>query len=122
MDQIPEDSGQKQVIQSLDGNVEMEHVSFSYSQETGSVLHDVSFRVEPGEYVAVVGPSGCGKSTMLKLLLGFEQPTQGKVRYDGRDLQGLDAHSLRRRLGVVLILASLVFRYGAELAQDKEMN
>lgn len=102
MDQIPEDSGQKQVIQSLDGNVEMEHVSFSYSQETGSVLHDVSFRVEPGEYVAVVGPSGCGKSTMLKLLLGFEQPTQGKVRYDGRDLQGLDAHSLRRRLGVVL--------------------
>lgn len=102
MDEAPEDSGEKQIVQSLEGNVELEHVSFAYSPETGNVLHDVSFRVRPGEYVAIVGPSGCGKSTLLKLLLGFEQPGQGKVRYDGRDIGTLDVHTLRRRLGVVL--------------------
>ena len=102
MDEAPEDSGQKQIVQSLEGNVELEHVSFAYSPETGNVLHDVSFRVRPGEYVAIVGPSGCGKSTLLKLLLGFEQPSQGKVRYDGRNINSMDAHSLRRKLGVVL--------------------
>lgn len=102
MDEEPEDCGEKQIVQSLDGNVELEHVSFAYSPETGNVLHDVSFHIRPGEYVAVVGPSGCGKSTLLKLLLGFEQPSQGKIRYDGRDINSLDAHSLRRKLGVVL--------------------
>lgn len=102
MDTQPEDNGQKQIVQSLQGGIELEHVSFAYSQEAGNVLNDVSLQIHPGEYVAVVGPSGCGKSTLLKLLLGFEEPTAGKVRYDGQSLSSLDAHSLRRNLGVVL--------------------
>ena len=102
LDTQPEDDGQKQIVQSLEGGIELEHVSFAYSPETGNVLNDISMQVHPGEYLAIVGPSGCGKSTLLKLLLGFETPTQGKIRYDGQNISGLDAHSLRRNLGVVL--------------------
>lgn len=101
-DTQPEDDEQKQIVQSLSGSIELEHVSFGYSPEAGNVLNDISLQIHPGEYVAIVGPSGCGKSTLLKLLLGFETPTQGKIRYDGKSLSGLDAHSLRRNLGVVL--------------------
>lgn len=101
-DTQPEDDEQKQIVQSLSGSIELEHVSFGYSSEAGNVLNDISLQIHPGEYVAIVGPSGCGKSTLLKLLLGFETPTQGKIRYDGKSLSGLDAHSLRRNLGVVL--------------------
>ena len=101
-DTQPEDDEQKQIVQSLSGSIELEHVSFGYSPEAGNVLNDISLQIHPGEYVAIVGPSGCGKSTLLKLLLGFETPTQGKIRYDGKSLSGLDAQSLRRNLGVVL--------------------
>lgn len=104
----PEEDGEKQLVQSLEGSVELEHVSFGYSQETGMVLNDVSFKINPGEYVAIVGPSGCGKSTTLKLLLGFEQPNRGKIMYDGKNLANLDPHSLRRNLGVVLQNGKLI--------------
>lgn len=83
-DTQPEDDEQKQIVQSLSGSIELEHVSFGYSPEAGNVLNDISLQIHPGEYVAIVGPSGCGKSTLLKLLLGFETPTQGKIRYDGK--------------------------------------
>lgn len=108
-DTQPEDDEQKQIVQSLSGSIELEHVSFGYSPEAGNVLNDISLQIHPGEYVAIVGPSGCGKSTLLKLLLGFETPTQGKIRYDGKSLSGLDAHSLRRNLGVVLQDGKLFF-------------
>jgi len=58
--------------------------------------------VRPGEFVAIVGPSGSGKSTLLRLLLGFERPARGTVRYDGRDLATIDVPWLRRRIGTVL--------------------
>lgn len=102
LDTQPEDDGQKQIVQSLEGEIELEHVSFAYDKESGNVLNDISMQIHPGEYVAIVGPSGCGKSTLLKLLLGFEEPAQGKIRYDGQSISGLDTHSLRRNLGVVL--------------------
>ncbi len=72
------------------------------------MLHDVSFDIKPGEYVALVGPSGCGKSTTLKLLLGFETPQSGRVCYDGKDLRNLDTRSLRKKLGVVLQNGKLI--------------
>lgn len=104
----PEDDGSKEAVQSLEGGVRFEHVSFAYSEEGGNVLHDVSFDIKPGEYVALVGPSGCGKSTVLKLLLGFETPQSGRVCYDGKDLRNLDTRSLRKKLGVVLQNGKLI--------------
>jgi ATP-binding cassette subfamily C protein len=86
----------------LSGEIEVEHLSFRYAEDAPLVLDDVSFRVRPGEFVAVVGASGCGKSTLLRLLIGFEKPTGGSVRYDGQDLAALDLAAVRRQFGVVL--------------------
>ncbi len=98
----PEDNAGKNVITSLKGNVSVENVSFSYTKEQAPVLNQVTLRIVPGEYVAIVGPSGCGKSTLLKLLLGFETPNSGRICYDQTDIASIDKHSLRKRLGVVL--------------------
>jgi ABC-type bacteriocin/lantibiotic exporter with double-glycine peptidase domain len=80
----------------------MERVSFSYGEAGPRVLDGLSLSVEPGQFAAVVGTSGSGKSTLLRLLLGFELPDSGVVRYDGHDLAELDASAVRRQLGVVL--------------------
>jgi ABC-type bacteriocin/lantibiotic exporter with double-glycine peptidase domain len=66
------------------------------------VLEGLSFRLRPGELLAIAGTSGSGKSTLLRLLLGFETPTSGAIYYSGQDLAGLDLRELRRQLGVVL--------------------
>ncbi len=71
------------------------------------MLNDVSLKIMPGEYVAIVGETGCGKSTLLRLLLGFETTNRGSVYYDGKDLKNLDAASLRRRIGTVMQNGSL---------------
>ncbi|OEU87515.1 ABC transporter [Streptomyces abyssalis] len=86
----------------LTGAVEARQLSFRYSEDGPLTLDDVSLRVEPGEFVAVVGPSGCGKSTLLRLLIGFEKPVSGSVLYDGQDLSALDQAAVRRQCGVVL--------------------
>ncbi len=98
----PERTYGREIVTRLSGAVELEKVSFRYNDEQPYVLKDLSFRVRPGEYVAVVGKSGCGKSTIIRLLLGFERPEKGAVYYDGRNLSGLDQPSLRRRIGTVM--------------------
>ncbi|GIE91023.1 ATP-binding cassette domain-containing protein [Actinoplanes regularis] len=84
------------------GEISLHNVTFAYHADQPPILDDVSFTVRPGEFVAVVGPSGCGKSTLLRLLLGFEEPRSGSVRYDGQDLWELDVQAVRRQCGVVL--------------------
>lgn len=86
----------------LSGEIEISHLSFSYSADGPQILNDISLRIEPGEFVAIVGSSGSGKSTLLRLLLGFEQPSSGSIYYDHKDLAGLDLGAVRRQLGVVL--------------------
>ncbi|MGJ5830338.1 NHLP bacteriocin export ABC transporter permease/ATPase subunit [Streptomyces ossamyceticus] len=86
----------------LSGAIEARRVSFRYTDDGPLVLDDVSFAIEPGEFVAVVGPSGCGKSTLLRLLIGFDRPVSGGVLYDGQDLTALDQSAVRRQCGVVL--------------------
>ena len=86
----------------LSGAVELSHVSFRYSADGPLIINDLSIRIKPGEFVALVGASGSGKSTVFRLLLGFEQSESGAVYYDGQDLSGLDVGAVRRQLGVVL--------------------
>ena len=87
----------------LTGDIEVQHAAFRYSAERPLVLRDLSLRIKPGEFVALVGPSGSGKSTLLRLLLGFEHLDSGAIYFDGQDLDGpRRATSLRRQIGVVL--------------------
>ncbi|MCC6314696.1 MAG: ABC transporter ATP-binding protein [Thermomicrobiales bacterium] len=84
------------------GAVAFEGVSFTYPGAAAPALRDISFRMEPGETVALVGASGAGKSTLVKLLLRFVEPDVGRVALDGCDLRDLRARDLRDHLAVVL--------------------
>ncbi|MDE2291056.1 MAG: ABC transporter ATP-binding protein, partial [Elusimicrobia bacterium] len=82
------------------GAVEFERVSHSYDGVT-PVLDDVSFKVEPGERVAIVGYTGAGKTTLMSLLLRLYDATKGRVLVDGEDVRAYDPKELRRRFGMV---------------------
>ena len=101
MKEIPESIGDKSDAGVLSGVVEVSHLSFGY-QEGRDVLHDLNFKIKAGENVAIVGKSGCGKSTLVRLLLGFEEPRQGAIYYDGQDMAELNLPSIRTQMGVVL--------------------
>ena len=90
------------------GYVEFDSVSFSYPGTEKPALEDVSFRVSPGEVLALVGPSGSGKSTLARLLLRFYDPDGGSVRLDGHDLRDLSLRSMRENVAV-LLQETLVF-------------
>lgn len=83
------------------GAVSFEHVSFHYNPAE-PVLKDVSFKVEPGQMLALVGPTGVGKSTIVSLIERFYDPQQGRVLLDGRDIRTLTVASLRRQISMVL--------------------
>jgi ATP-binding cassette subfamily C protein len=86
----------------LAGDIDISHLSFRYGADSPPVLNDLCVHIAAGEFVAIVGASSSGKSTLLRLLLGFEQPDRGAIYFDGVDLRGLDAMSVRRQMGVVL--------------------
>jgi len=85
----------------IEGRVVYENVGFAY-EDGAPVLSEVSFKVQPGQMVALVGETGAGKSTLVKLLGRFYDATSGRVRIDGIDVRDVTQRSLRRQLGVVL--------------------
>jgi ATP-binding cassette subfamily B protein len=90
-----------QELGDIRGEVVFDNVSFAY-QGGNRVLDRVSFRVEPGQTVALIGPTGSGKSTVINLLPRFYDPTEGRVLIDGVDIRDVTIHSLRRQIGMVL--------------------
>lgn len=86
----------------LKGEIKIEHVSFRYDPDSPLIVDDVSFQVNPEEFVAIVGGSGSGKSTLVRLLIGFETPESGAIYYDGKDLNSLNLRQLRKQIGTVL--------------------
>ena len=83
------------------GEVIFEQVSFSYRPDD-PILSDLSFRIAPGEHVALVGPTGSGKTTVIRLLCRLYEPQRGRILLDGIDIRQLPIPTLRQRLGVVL--------------------
>jgi ATP-binding cassette subfamily B protein len=81
--------------------IEFDHVWFAYKEESW-VLRDVSFRVEPGQMLAIVGHTGAGKTTLSNLLLRFYEPQRGVIRIGGVDIREIKLAELRRQFGVVL--------------------
>jgi ATP-binding cassette, subfamily B, multidrug efflux pump len=91
----------------LRGDIEFRNVWFAYHgganpKDEDWVLRDVSFHLRPGQTVAIVGHTGAGKTTIIQLLLRFYEIQRGQILLDGVDLRHIDAHALRRQLGIVL--------------------
>ncbi len=111
LDEAPEiqDAPDAVVLDEIEGDVVFDDVHFRYgdggpSTSSGrrEVLHDVEFRMAPGEVVALVGPSGAGKTSIANLLCRFYDPIHGRILVDGHDLRGVQIRSLRRHVAVVL--------------------
>ena len=83
------------------GEVIFEGVDFAYRKDE-PILRKLSFRIAPGEHVALVGPTGSGKTTVIRLLCRLYEPQRGRILLDGQDIRTLPLQELRRQLGVVL--------------------
>ena len=102
LDEEPEISENKKIVEKLNGNIKLDNISFKYSENSPYIFEDFSLDIKAGQYVAIVGKTGCGKSTLVRLLLGFEKPNKGAVYYDGKDINDLDKKSLRSHIGSVM--------------------
>ena len=97
----PADRADARALASVQGRVELEHVSFGYTPER-TVLKDFSLEARPGQLIAIVGPTGAGKTTLINLLMRFYDPQSGVIRVDGQEISGLTRSSLRLAWSMVL--------------------
>jgi ATP-binding cassette subfamily B multidrug efflux pump len=88
-------------LKDLKGEIEFNNVWFSYNEDEW-VLKDISFKVEPGEKIAIVGATGAGKTSIINLLGRFYELKKGTIRIDGTDIKKMDLNFLRKNIGVVL--------------------
>ncbi len=102
LETVPEVSENKKVVTKLSGGIELNNISFRYTETGPLIIDNMNLKIRPGQYVAIVGTTGCGKSTLMRLMLGFETPQKGAVYYDGKDLSSLDLKSLRQHIGTVM--------------------
>ena len=101
MDQKEAESNEGKPKIDIDGNIELENVSFRYSKNSADVLKDISLSIKKGEKIALVGRSGSGKSTLAKLLVGIYQPGSGEVYLDDHKLSEIDTSYAYRQMGIV---------------------
>ncbi|WP_254408852.1 ABC transporter ATP-binding protein [Streptomyces sp. AC495_CC817] len=126
-DEQEPDSAQAPSIREGQGVIEFENVAFSYSADR-PLITDLSFRVEPGQTVAIVGPTGAGKTTLVNLIMRFYELSGGRILLDGQDISELTRDDLRSRTGMVLqdpwLFAGSIrenIRYGRSTATDEEV-
>ena len=100
------------------GEVIFENVNFGYRTDE-PILRNVSFRIAPGEHVALVGPTGSGKSTVIRLLCRLYEPQSGRILLDGRDIRSIPIADLRQQLGVVL---QDTFLFSGNVADNLRLN
>jgi len=118
-----------QPLNTVEGRIQFEDVTFRYPSRTESALNNVSLCMEPGQCVALVGPSGSGKSTVVDLLLRFYDPASGCIRIDGKDIRDITLASLRDSIALVpqetflfhdTVMANV--RFGSESASVTEVK
>ncbi len=100
--EVPESNLDRAKVDSISGKIDINNLKFRYNPDGPLVVNDLNLSFKPGEYVGIVGSTGCGKSTLFRLILGFEKPVSGGVYFDNQNLDKLDLHSVRKRIGIVL--------------------
>lgn len=98
--QVP-DAQDARVLLDIDGDVDLQHVSFSYVPER-KLIEDLNLCVKPGQRIAIVGPTGCGKTTIINLLMRFYDVDDGAIKVEGTDIRDIKRKSLRTSYGMVL--------------------
>ena len=123
----PEPYQRDKKLKNIQGAIEFSNVSFGY-QDHQKVLSDISFKVKPGEIVALVGESGVGKTTLADLISGYYWPSQGKIFVDGQDISKVSLKSLRENIALVPQEITLFndtiknnIRYGKTKATEQEI-
>lgn len=109
-------------IDRIDGAIEFENVWFAYEEHDGEpdwVLRDVSFRVEPGQTLALVGATGAGKSTIMNILLRFYEAQRGTITIDGVNIRDLSLKDLRRHIGLI---PQDVFLFSGSVERNLTLN
>jgi ATP-binding cassette subfamily B protein len=86
----------------LAGSIEFDNVYFKYEGDDAGILNGVSFKIKPGEKIALLGPTGSGKSTIISLLMKFYEPAKGAIKIDGKNIADYSRGFLRSKMGVVL--------------------
>jgi ATP-binding cassette subfamily B protein RaxB len=84
------------------GQLTLENICFSYSDEKEPILNNVNLTLEAGDSIAITGPSGAGKTTLMKIMLGLLQPTSGKVYLDGKDITQVGLKHYRKKIAAVM--------------------
>jgi len=84
------------------GQLTLENICFSYSDEQAPILNNVNLTLEASESIAITGPSGAGKTTLMKIMLGLLQPTSGKVYLDGKDITQVGLKHYRKKIAAVM--------------------
>ncbi len=97
----PADAEDAEVLEGVRGEVELSHVKFGYLPQK-TIIHDLSFRADPGKLIAIVGPTGAGKTTLINLLMRFYDPDSGTITVDGRQTDAVTRSSLRKAYAMVL--------------------
>ena len=101
IDTDDETNPENPVCVKVSGDIDINHVSFSYTKSSKNVLNDIDIHIKKGEKVAIVGASGSGKSTLAKLITGLYEPTEGDILYDGVSSKFINKSELRKQIGVV---------------------
>ena len=97
------------------GDMDLDHVSFRYTEDSPEILHDICLHVSAGEKIAIVGYNGAGKTTLIKLLMRLYDPTEGTITYHGKDIREYDLEEYHERMGVVFQDYRM---YGATLLEN----
>jgi len=98
---VGEQTGNKVAGPDPDDGIRFEHVSFYYPGSTKPALDDVNLHIKPGESMAIVGENGSGKTTLIKILTRLYNPTEGRILFEGLELNEWDLDTLRGKIGVI---------------------